>query len=64
MEAVKPRLLLLFAFVVLIPTLKANIAEYDEVWQKRAEDAKEAAREAYQPNPEEVTHDFNKQVHK
>ncbi|XP_038894610.1 pectate lyase-like isoform X2 [Benincasa hispida] len=58
------KLLMIFGFVMIFPTLKANIADFDEVWQKRAEEAKKASFEAYQPHPEEVTSNFNKQVHK
>ncbi|KAL9375216.1 hypothetical protein Peur_032095 [Populus x canadensis] len=45
-------------------TLKAGIANFDEYWKKRAEEAKEASREAYEPNPEKVTKHFNDEVHK
>lgn len=58
------KLLMISAFVMIFPTLNANIANFDEVWQKRAEEAKKAAYEAYQPHPEEVTNNFNQQVHR
>ncbi|XP_011013803.1 PREDICTED: pectate lyase-like [Populus euphratica] len=45
-------------------TLKAGIANFDEYWKKRAEEAKEASREAYEPNPEKVAKHFNDEVHK
>ncbi|XP_034706232.1 pectate lyase-like [Vitis riparia] len=57
-------LLSFFAFAVLAPSIRAHIGEFDEVWQKRAEEAQKAALEAYQPNPEEVTNQFNKNVRK
>ncbi|PKI63212.1 hypothetical protein CRG98_016397 [Punica granatum] len=63
MEAIDSRVALFcFALAVLIPVLRANIAEFDEVWQKRAEQAKKGFLEAYHPNPEEVTVEFNKHV--
>lgn len=46
------KLLMIFGFVMIFPTLKANIADFDEVWQKRAIEAKKASLEAYQPHPE------------
>ncbi|GAB4860712.1 Probable pectate lyase P59 [Ancistrocladus abbreviatus] len=56
-----------FLFVVIsmvIPTGNANIGHFDEVWQQRSAQAKKDAEEAYNPNPEEVTHDLNKHVAK
>ena len=65
MEANKLRLLFFCVFFLdVFPTLKANIAQFDQVWQKRSLDAKKAARQAFKPNPEEVTTDFNKHVNK
>ena len=55
-------LLLIFAFAIIIPSLEAGIADFDEVWQQRAQEAKKAALEAYQPHPEEVTENFNEHV--
>lgn len=63
MEAVQLRLIFFFTFVVIIPTLTANIGYFDPVWQQRAKAAKETTKQAYQPNPEEVTEDFNAHVH-
>ncbi|GMP33534.1 hypothetical protein CsSME_00006815 [Camellia sinensis var. sinensis] len=62
MEMVKVRFFIL-VFVGIILTIEANIAEYDEVWQKRAEEANETARQAYHPNPEEVMNHMNHHVH-
>ncbi|KAL9682540.1 hypothetical protein QQ045_014341 [Rhodiola kirilowii] len=57
---------LLFAFcflAVMLPRLDANIGEFDEVWKQRAVQAHNASKEAYEPNPEAVTNNFNKYVH-
>ncbi|XP_057417419.1 probable pectate lyase P59 [Lotus japonicus] len=63
MEATKLRLLLFFVlYLVAFPTLRANIAQFDQVWQERSQHAKSAALQAYRPNPEQVTVDFNKHV--
>ncbi|KAG6686789.1 hypothetical protein I3842_11G038900 [Carya illinoinensis] len=65
MEAMKLGLLFLWAFVAIFATtLKAHIADFDELWQKRAEEARKNALEAYQPDPENVTDHFNVEVHK
>jgi pectate lyase len=64
MGAVKFKLLFVVTFFVIVPTLRAHIADFDEVWQKRAEEAKKAAMDAYNPNPEKVAENFNKRVHK
>lgn len=61
MEYIIFRIVILVSFVVIVA---ANIADFDEVWQKRAEEAKQAALDAYHPNPEEITHNFNMHVHK
>ncbi|XP_007046218.2 PREDICTED: probable pectate lyase P59 [Theobroma cacao] len=49
-------------FVVIIPTLHAHIAEYDDYWRQREAEAKEHFNKAYNPNPEEVTQHFNHHV--
>lgn len=58
------RLLLLllpfFGFSVLAPAVQAHIGDFDEVWQKRAEEAQKAAFAAFNPHPEEVTNLLNK----
>ncbi|KAH7529144.1 hypothetical protein FEM48_Zijuj05G0153300 [Ziziphus jujuba var. spinosa] len=64
-EYAKPKLLILcLLLVAFFPALMANIAEFDEVWQNRAREAKKASRAAYNPHPEQVTQNFNKEVHK
>lgn len=63
MEANKFSLVFLCVFYLAIfPILRANIAHFDEVWQQRSLEATKAAHEAYKPNPEKVTADFNKHV--
>ncbi|GFZ03635.1 pectin lyase-like superfamily protein [Actinidia rufa] len=64
MEAVKLRNLFLVFVVLTVLTVTAHIADFDEVWQSRAEEAKTAARQAYHPDPEKVINHFNKHVHK
>lgn len=58
--------LFMCSFCVLIPCLKANdnstIAVFDTVYQEREKEAEIAALKAYQPHPEEVTEDLNKNV--
>ncbi|KAI6677161.1 hypothetical protein NL676_037957 [Syzygium grande] len=64
MGALDHKLVFAFAFLaVMVPVLRANIADFDEVWQKRAEEAKKAAMEAYEPDPDKVAEDFNQRVH-
>ncbi|XP_057479216.1 LOW QUALITY PROTEIN: pectate lyase-like [Actinidia eriantha] len=53
-----------FFFVFTVSTITAHIADFDEVWQKRAEEAKTAARQAYHLDPEKVINHFNEHVHK
>ncbi|RVW91186.1 hypothetical protein VitviT2T_026097 [Vitis vinifera] len=64
MEAVNMRLVILIPFLVIVPAVTANIGDFDEVWQTRAEEARKAALQAYNPHPEKVTDNFNKKVHK
>lgn len=64
-EYLKPKLpILCLLLVAILPSLMANIAEFDEVWQNRARDAKKASRAAYNPYPEQVTQNFNKYISK
>ncbi|XP_031106441.1 pectate lyase-like [Ipomoea triloba] len=58
------RMFLVVFYVVLVVTVEANIGQYDEVWKKRAHDAKKAAHGAYNPNPHHVIHHINDHVHK
>lgn len=50
------------AFASIIPILNADIGYYDEVWKKRAEEAKKNMMDAYVANPLEVTTEFNNQT--
>jgi len=63
MGVFKAGLLILFALALILPVAKANIGELDEVWQKRGEEAKKAARDSYHPNPIEVVSHLNYHVH-
>ena len=63
MEILKPISLFFFAFAIITPSLNASIKEFDEYWQKKAEVAHDAAQKSYEPNPEAVTQDVNKEVH-
>lgn len=67
MESSKQNQMMMFFFVVAVTALtthtQANIGEYDEVWKERAAAAQKAARNAYNPNPENVTNHFNENVH-
>lgn len=65
-ESDKKLFLLLFfvSFAVIVPTLHAHIASFDDYWKQRAEEAQKAAQEAYNPNPEEITNDLNSHVNK
>ncbi|MBA0837816.1 hypothetical protein Goarm_009935 [Gossypium armourianum] len=46
-------------FIVVIPTLEAHIAEYDEYWRARELEAIENLYKAYRPNPEKVVRHYN-----
>ncbi|KAL6007201.1 hypothetical protein ACLOJK_032697 [Asimina triloba] len=56
---------LLFFFFLLagIPYLSAHIAEFDEYWQKRAKLARISSLAAYNPDPDEVAENVNREVH-
>nr|AAQ62996.1 oil palm polygalacturonase allergen PEST361 [Elaeis guineensis] len=60
----KPRFFFFSLFFLASAALSgANIVEFDDHWQKKAEEALARSRAAYNPDPEAVTHDFNKAVH-
>lgn len=57
------RLLVLVPFLLILAhRVSGNIGHFDDVWQKRAVEARRIAKEAYNPNPENVTNHFNKAV--
>ena len=60
----KAKLIFAITLATLIPGLLADIAFFDEVWQKRAEEAKKVTLNSYIPNPEDATDDFNFEVNK
>ncbi|KAJ8749877.1 hypothetical protein K2173_013792 [Erythroxylum novogranatense] len=62
MKMAKLTLIFLISFASMIPSLRGNIGHFDEVWQKRAEEAKKNLLEAYVPDPENVTDSFNLHV--
>ncbi|KAG7017718.1 putative pectate lyase P59 [Cucurbita argyrosperma subsp. argyrosperma] len=55
--------LLLLSMAVLMPSLRAGIAEYDDFLLQQAEEAKQAALKAYHPHPMNVTDHFNHHVY-
>ncbi|XP_073130024.1 pectate lyase-like [Henckelia pumila] len=58
-------LIILFCLVFLVdnvPKSVANIANYDEYLQKRSEESFQDSLSAFNPNPEELTDQFNEQV--
>ena len=64
MEVTKLRLVFVFSLITLIPTLWANIAEFDEFWKQREEEAWRKTLAAYEPSPENVTSNLNYNVNK
>ncbi|XVF60468.1 hypothetical protein PTKIN_Ptkin08bG0049400 [Pterospermum kingtungense] len=64
MEVAKLRLVFFFSFATLIPSLWANIAEFDEFWKQREEEAWQKTLVAYDPTPENVTNNLNYNVNK
>ncbi|KAJ7953760.1 Pectate lyase [Quillaja saponaria] len=50
------------SFSIIIPTLHANIYEFDEYWQQRAKQAREAALKAYDPDPLGVVGNVTSQI--
>ncbi|KAI4375287.1 hypothetical protein MLD38_013174 [Melastoma candidum] len=64
MESSKVCLILVLSLAVLLPCLYANVSEFDDYWLKKAQEAKQAALDAYNPDPESVTAHFNSHVQK
>ncbi|CAL1413802.1 unnamed protein product [Linum trigynum] len=53
----------LVMFTTLVAHLDAHIADFDNYWKQRAEEAKRVALETYHPDPYNVTEHFNTMVH-
>lgn len=64
MGSTKRNLLLFFVLIVVAVSIEGHIKEFDEVWEKRAQQAKKAALHAYHPNPKSVADHLNYQVDK
>lgn len=52
-------LIMFFTFIGILPGLNSHIGEWDEVWQKRAEEARNRTIETYEPIPEHVVAHLN-----
>lgn len=50
---------LVLAFAVYV---NAHIAEFDDYWKSRADEAQKIAHDAFNPHPEEVTEQINDDV--
>ncbi|PIN01764.1 Pectate lyase [Handroanthus impetiginosus] len=55
---------LLFAFTSILPIIRANIGEFDEVWLRRAAEAWNRTLESYEPEPERIVSHLNMNVHR
>ncbi|KAI9075215.1 hypothetical protein K1719_042824 [Acacia pycnantha] len=55
--------LFVIALAITVPCLEANIGELDEYLQEKANQAHQAALEAYEPDPLNVTSELNFHVH-
>ncbi|GAB2289584.1 hypothetical protein Dimus_023893 [Dionaea muscipula] len=66
MEELSFKILLLVIFVssILPSHTRAHIADFDEHWKQRAEEAMKHVEEAYHHNPHDVTNHFNHNVTK
>lgn len=53
---------LYIAFASILPVLRANIAEYDEVWLRRAAEAWNRTLESFEPHPEKIVTHLNMHV--
>ncbi|GAA0161577.1 hypothetical protein LIER_39259 [Lithospermum erythrorhizon] len=56
-------MIILISFGVIIPTLMAHVAEYDEYWRRRAQESLNNTLKAYHPEPENITASMNMAVH-
>ncbi|XP_058085566.1 pectate lyase-like [Magnolia sinica] len=58
---IKPNFLFFFfffSFLAVVPSLRANIGEFDDFWQKRAQESRAATINAFNPNPQEISDDL------
>ncbi|GKV22434.1 hypothetical protein SLEP1_g32308 [Rubroshorea leprosula] len=62
MAAINRSFVFFLSFSVIIPTLLANIGDFDDYWKQREAEAKKYADLAFNPRPEEVTQHFNAHV--
>ncbi|KAF7838422.1 pectate lyase-like [Senna tora] len=54
--------MLLLIFCVVCYSVRGNIGDFDEHWKQRSNEAKQAAQDAYRPDPYNVTQQFNSHV--
>lgn len=54
-------LIIVVSFAIIIPCLGADMVQYDDVWKRRAQEAKKNMMITYIPNPLEVTQEFDSQ---
>lgn len=55
-------LVFFFSFALIVPCMHARFVEFDDFLTDRANKAKQNAENSYDPHPEEVTDNVNKQV--
>lgn len=63
-SASKVTFIFLVAFAITIPCLEAGIAEFDDFLKAQASEAQVIALKSYQPDPINVTAEFNIHVHR
>lgn len=63
-SASKVTFIFLVAFAITIPCLEAGIAEFDDFLKAQADEAHEIALRSYEPDPINVTAEFNIHVHR
>ncbi|XP_073060351.1 probable pectate lyase P59 [Primulina eburnea] len=57
-------IVLFYAFASFLPTLRANFAEFDEFWQRRAAEAWNRTLESYEEEPHKIVSHLNMNVHR
>lgn len=55
-------LVFFFSLALIVPCMHAGYAEFDDFLKARADEAKKNAEKSYNPHPENVTDNVNKQV--